>query len=345
MRGTNLLRWLFLILLLVLGCLLSLRLGSVDTEWRDVWGLFSGTGGAMTDIIREYRLPRTVAATVIGVYLSLSGLIFQTVLRNPLADPTLFGVSGGASLAVVIAMGVAITFGPSETGLKAASSYLSLEWIPPIALLGGLLATGLIFLLSWSRGFSVLRLILMGVILAAVLNALVMAMVVGLSEARTELAILWLAGSLYARDFSHVLPTLPWGAAGLFLVFLVTSQLSTLRLDAMTARSVGVSVGLVSPILLVIAACFAASAVSIAGPVGFVGLIVPHISRLIGSYQMKDQILTNMVVGAILAVVGDTVGRAVLPPLEIPVGIVTSLIGAPVFALLIYIGMRRNSHA
>ncbi len=341
----GLVRWFLLILLLVLSCLLSLRFGSVGTDWQDVWRLFSGTGGAVTDIIREYRLPRTAAAIVIGVYLSLSGLIFQTVLRNPLADPTLFGVSGGASLAVVIAMGVAITFNPSETGLKAASSYLSLEWIPLIALFGGLSATGLIFLMSWSRGFSAIRLILMGVILASVLQALVMAMVVGLSEARTELAILWLAGSLYARDFSHIIPALPWGAAGLLLVFLMLPQLSALRLDALTARSVGVSVGMVSPVLLVIAACFAASAVSIAGPVGFVGLIVPHISRLIGSYQMKDQILTNMVVGATLVIVGDTVGRTVLPPLEIPVGIVTSLMGAPVFALLIYIGMRRNSYA
>ncbi|SMR83535.1 iron complex transport system permease protein [Aliiroseovarius halocynthiae] len=324
----------YLVLLLIV-CLLSLRFGAVEVAWSDVFNITSETPNANTQVILDYRLPRTVAAIVIGSYLALSGLVFQTVLRNPLADPTMFGVSGGAAFAVVAAMSLAIYLFPVGESLQVATSYLPMAVVPVIALVGSLSATALVFWLAWDRGFSPLRLVLIGVVLAAVLNGIVMAMVLTLSETRTELAILWLAGSLYARDFSNVLPALPWGVAAISAIVILSPQLSALRFDPQTAASMGVATRTLAPVLLGIAACLAASAVSIAGPIGFVGLIVPHLARLIARPTIAAQILSCLFIGAILVVASDTVGRAVAAPLEVPVGIVTSLLGAPVFAFLI----------
>lgn len=333
MRPTTL--WVGYVAVLIVAICLSLRFGAVHTSWADVIDIASDAPNVNAQVVLDYRLPRTVAAMIIGIYLALSGMVFQTVLRNPLADPTIFGVSGGAAFAVVAAMSFAIYLFPLNENLHVSTSYVPMSMVPVIAMAGSLTATALVFWLAWDRGFCPLRLVLMGVVFAAVLNGVVMAMVLTLSETRTELAILWLAGSLYARDFSNVLPALPWGIAAISAIIFLTPQLSALRFDTQTANSMGVPVRLVAPLLVVIAACLAASAVSIAGPVGFVGLVVPHISRLLARPAIGDQIASNMFVGAILVVVSDTVGRAIAAPLEIPVGIVTSLIGAPVFTVLI----------
>lgn len=200
--------WVGYVILLFTVICLSLRFGAVQTSWADVINITAADPNSTAQVVLEYRLPRTVAAIIIGIYLALSGMVFQTVLRNPLADPTMFGVSGGAAFAVVAAMSFAIYLFPLDENLHVATSYVPMSMVPVIALVGSLAATALVFWLAWDKGFSPLRLVLMGVVLAAVLNGIVMAMVLTLSETRTELAILWLAGSLYARDFSNVLPAL-----------------------------------------------------------------------------------------------------------------------------------------
>lgn len=336
--------WLGLPVLLLLFMALSLRFGAVPAGWADVAALISGGESEAREILRDYRLPRTAAAAVIGVYLSLAGLVFQTVLRNPLADPTIFGVAGGASLAVVAAMALMIALHPTGAALQVTTSYLPLAAIPPIALAGGLAATTLVFALAWRGGFSALRLVLIGVVLAALLQGVVMAMVLTLSETRTELAILWLAGSLYARDFGNVLPALPWGVAGIIVIVLMLPVLSALRFDTDTANAMGVPVRWAAPGLLAVAAALAAVAISIAGPVGFVGLIVPHMTRLLVGPSLQHQLWGAALIGACLVIASDTLGRAIAPPLEIPVGIVTSLIGAPVFALQIRLWMKREAN-
>lgn len=324
------LRWIGLIALLAICVLLSLRLGAVTVGWEDLVGLITDSPGPRTDIVLRYRLPRTVAAVVIGCYLGLSGLLFQTVLRNPLADPTLFGVSGGAALAVVGAM-AAIAALPPQVG----PAFLPMSAIPVIALVGGLVATASVLVLAGRRGFSPMRMILTGVVVAAVLNAVVMAMVLGLSEGRTDMAILWLAGSLYARSFDNILPALPWGLAALAMLLVLRRPLAILRFDPDMARALGVAVGPVSLMVLAIAAGLAASAVSIAGTVGFVGLIVPHVVRRIIGPGIGAHLWASALVGAILVTAADTFGRVVAAPLEIPVGMTTSLIGAPVLAFLL----------
>lgn len=332
--------WAIWPLLLLVLCFISLRLGVTNASWTDVWQSLGADPQGQAGIIAQYRLPRICAAIVVGVHFALAGLIMQIVLRNPLADPTIFGISGGASLAIVGTMAISLFFTPiSDQTISVSTDYIPLDLLPYIALMGGLTATLLVLALSWERGsgggFSPQRMTLTGVIVGAILNALVMALVLSMSEANTELAILWLAGSLYARDFSHILPTLPWTLAGLLAITLLARNLSALRFDTASAQSMGVNLRATQPLLIVLAASLAASGVAVAGPVGFVGLLVPYIAKVIGIRHMPYQIWVCCFVGAALVVASDTLGRIVAAPTEVPVGIITSLIGAPLFALIL----------
>lgn len=318
----------------------SLKSGATVTTWQDVWQSLGSDPAGQAEIIATYRLPRIALGAVVGLNFALAGLVMQIVLRNPLADPTIFGISGGAALSVVAAMSIALTLDPLRESIGVSSSYLPLAWVPPIALVGGLVATAAVLWLSWEKGFSVARMTLNGVILGAILNALVMALVLSLSESRTELAILWLAGSLYARSLESLWPALPWTAIGLVAVLMQMRNLSCLRFDRISALSLGTPVSKVQPILVLVAAALASSAVSVAGPVGFVGLIVPHFARLIGAQSIFHQIWISVFAGALLVVFADTLGRVIIPPRELPVGIVTSLIGAPVFGYLLHRRLR-----
>lgn len=328
--------------LLILALVLALKTGVTGADWSDVWQSLDAQPAGQAEVIATYRLPRALAGAVLGLHFGLAGLIMQIVLRNPLADPTIFGISGGASLAVVGAMTVSISLQPISTSVSVTTKFLPFAWLPPIALAGGLAATALVFWLSWDDRFSPSRMVLNGVILGAILNAIVMAMVLSLSEARTELAILWLAGSLYARGFEQLWPALPWTVAGLALVIFQARTLSALRFDQASAQSIGLNTRLMQPLLILVAVALASSAVSVAGPIGFVGLLIPHLAKLIARNSLAYQIWICIFAGATLVVVGDTLGRILAAPREIPVGIVTSLIGAPVFAIILSRRMRNH---
>jgi iron complex transport system permease protein len=207
--------------------------------------------------------------------------------------------------------------------------------VPVIALFGALAAVGIMLLLSWDGGFAPRRMALTGVVFGAVLAAAVMGLVLGMPEAQTQLAVLWLAGSLYARDFSQVWPALPWTLAGISATAALLGPLSVLRFDSASAASLGADTMRLRFWLVLIAAGLAGSAVSIAGPVGFVGLLVPHVTRLIAGPDLRAQLGINIWLGAVLVIVSDGLGRALIAPNEIPVGIVTSLLGAPFFIFLL----------
>ena len=312
-----------------------LSLGAVDIPFTDVlrWAALNADRHT-TVLIETYRAPRTLAAAMVGAHFAVAGMILQIVLRNPLADPTIFGVSGGAALAVVASMTVAVSFAAPEAGVIVVNDYLPMELIPFIALFGAMAATAVMLVLSWDGGFRPKRMALTGVVLGAVLSAIVMAGVLSLPEAQTQLAVLWLAGSLYARDMTHVWTILPWTLIGLTAAALLVRPLSVLRFDVASAASQGVGVASMRFFLVVISSALAASAVAIAGPVGFVGLLAPHVVRRIASSGIGAQLWTNIWAGAILVMLADGLGRAVLGAVEVPVGIMTSLIGAP---FLIYL--------
>ncbi|MEM9632219.1 MAG: iron ABC transporter permease [Pseudomonadota bacterium] len=325
--------------LLVLTCLVSLKTGVTGASWADVLNSLSGDPSEQGHIIATYRLPRVIAGVIVGIHFALAGIIMQVVLRNPLADPTIFGISSGASLAVVCAMSVSIALFQADGALSVSTDYLPLIWIPYIAFAGAVCATVLVLLLALDRrtglSFSPGKMVLSGIILGAMLNALVMVLVLSLSEARTELAILWLSGTLYARGLSHVWPIIPWTLAGLAGLLVLGGALNLLRCDPQTAQSLGVSLKWERLGLILVALLLAASAVSVSGPIGFVGLLVPHFARLFVPHSFSRQIWVAVYAGAILVVASDTAGRMIAVPIEVPVGVITGLIGAPAFAFLI----------
>lgn len=322
-------------LVTVLLAALSLKLGAVEIPWRGILAWAVGAEAEHSALLTRYRGPRALAAALVGALLGVSGLVMQATLRNPLADPTLFGVSGGASLAVVGATMLLVWTDPPEAGRLLPADHLPLDLVPVVALAGALAASAAMLALAWDGGIRPRRTALIGVILGAILAALVMTCVHALPEAQTQLAILWLSGSLYARDAAHLLPALPWALAGLLAVAALTPGLAILRFDAATAGSLGLRVGATRFALIIVAAVLAAAAVSIAGPVGFVGLLVPHLVRVLGIAAPWAQIWACLWIGAGLVMLADGVGRVVAQPLEVPVGIMTSLIGAPVLILLL----------
>ncbi|THF61512.1 iron ABC transporter permease [Pseudothauera nasutitermitis] len=333
-------RWRFImvgaLLLAALAALLglSLLLGAVPLEARQIWLALSGEGDATIHaLLWNLRLPRSLLAVVVGLHFALSGLILQAVIRNPLADPGVIGVSSGASLAIVAFLLLA-DFINASLG-HDGGRLLTLAGLPFAALLGGLGSALLVLALSWRAAISPVRLALNGVAVGAVLNALVMWIVVAWGGARTEITVIWLAGSLYGRDFDHLALLLPWSALGLAGAWLLLRPLSLLRFDDDVARGLGLHLLRWRLVALVVAVLLAASAIAVAGPIGFVGLVIPHLARLLVGSELRRLLPVSALCGAVLTLGADTVARTAIQPLELPVGVLTTLLGIPVFLILL----------
>ncbi|WP_274377659.1 FecCD family ABC transporter permease [Methylophaga frappieri] len=312
----------------------SLLMGSASLTPQQVYsGLFDGQiGNTAYDVLWNLRLPRTLLAVLVGVHFALAGLILQAVIRNPLADPSVIGVSGGASLMIVIFLLVADIINGT---LFSGKTVVSLTWLPFAALLGGLLTAALVLSLSKRSGMNPTKLALNGVAVGAILNAAVMWTILAWGGGRTETSILWLAGSFYGRDFSHVYTILPWTVLGLLALCLVQRPLALLRFNDDLAHSLGLSVFQWRIITISIAVALAASATAVAGPVGFVGLIVPHLARLLVGNQLSHLTISTLLLGGCLTLGADILSRILVHPLELPAGALTTLIGIPVLLFLL----------
>lgn len=313
----------------------SLLLGTVSlSPARIIDGLLSGQATTLEGtLVWQLRLPRTLLAILVGLQFATAGLILQAVIRNPLADPGIIGISSGAALAVIVVLLLADLATADSLGDGHPSMVL---WLPAVALLGGLLAVGLVLGMSWRVRLSPIRLTLNGIAVGSVLNALVMWAIVTWGGARTEIALIWLAGSLYGRDFLHLQMLWPWSLVGLIGTLILLRPLSLLRFDDPVATSLGLRALLWRAVAIAVAVVLAASAVAVTGPVGFVGLVTPHLSRLLVGTQPQRLLIGNMLVGCMLMLCADLVARTLISPLEIPVGALTTLIGIPVFLLLLH---------
>ena len=323
---------LFLLLILILT---SLLYGSASLSLEQVINALQKSHSDSTayNLIWNLRLPRTLLAVIIGLHFTLSGLILQSVIRNPLADPSVMGVSGGASLAIVIFLLLADTLaGALYIG---ETTHVSLAWLPLAALIGGISVAALVLRLAWHGGINPTKLALNGVAIGAILNALVMWTIIAWGGGRTETSIIWLAGSLYGRDFQHLFAILPWTFFGLVATIIILRPLSLLRFDEILAQSLGLNIMRWRIISITVAVAFAASAIAIAGPVGFIGLIVPHMARLFVGNQINQLVIISALGGASLTLSADILSRLLLSPLELPVGALTTLLGIPVLLFLL----------
>lgn len=270
-------------------------------------------------ILENIRLPRTVVALLVGVNLSLSGAILQAVMKNPLADPHIIGISSGAGLFGIAAMLIFNDAGALVT---------------PAAFLGALLAAAMIYLLAWKDGIRPIRVILAGVAVSAFLGAGISALLIFYSE-KVHGALLFMVGGLSARSWQHVELLYPYTIFGAALTFLAARHLNVLQLGDEVAKGLGLRVNLTRTIMIAVAALLAASAVCVVGLLGFVGLIIPHTARLLVGSDYRFLLPSSALLGAAVVTFSDTLARVLLAPTELPVGILMAMLGAPFFLYLL----------
>lgn len=306
----------------LLAILISLSAGSLDLSWNQLLTIFLHGPGTEIEqvIIWEIRLPRALLAGLVGAALSLSGVTFQAVLRNPLADPYLLGVSGGAALGAVTAL---------------TCGFQSPIIIPLAAFIGALMALLLVYLVAQAHTCSSHTLILSGVMVGSLAAALLLFLLWRAPADATRQAIFWLAGNLSLANPDW----LPWGWLWVLIGFLLLWSQS-LNLDLLTqgeetAADLGLDVGKTRLILFVLAGALTACAVSLAGLVGFVGLVIPHICRLLWGPGHRLLLPFSALLGGSFLIIADAIARSLYAPAEIPVGVVTALLGAPFFLFLL----------
>ena len=302
---------------------LSLRIGSLDVSTADAWNAlvhFDPDSYEQT-VVRSLRLPRTAVALVVGGALAVAGAMMQGVTRNPLADPFILGVSSGASFAVVTAI--------YYFGITAPAGYI---WF---AFAGALTASALVFLIgSASRdGPTPVKLALAGVVVSAALSAWTSALLL-LDEETLDVVRFWVAGSVINRDMATFFAVVPFLLGGSLASVLLGHQLNVLSLGDETARALGMHTGRTRLICSLLVVVITGAAVAVAGPIGFVGLAIPHMMRSIVGPDYRWVLPTSLLFGAVFLTAADIVGRVVARPAELQVGIVTAIVGAPFMVAL-----------
>ncbi len=273
-------------------------------------------------IVNTLRLPRAVVAALVGMGMALSGAILQGLTRNDLASPGVIGLNAGANLAAVI--------------LLVLVPSLPIQWLPVAAFGGAALATLLAYTLAWKKGSSPMRLILVGIGIASLAGAITTALITFGPIYVVSQAMVWMSGSVYGRSWEHVRQILPWMALFIPLTFGLARHLNALHLGDDVARGLGSRVEWQRGLLLLCSVALAGASVAVAGPIGFVGLMAPHIARRLSGPSHEGLLPTAALVGAALVVGSDLLGRVLFAPYEIPCGLITAALGAPYFLYLLY---------
>lgn len=319
-RGHLLTVFLALVLFVAATFFLSLAVGSLRLTLPQLLDALAGRGPpANRQIIMNIRLPRNITAALVGICLSLSGAILQGVMRNPLAAPNLIGVTSGGGLAAMLVMIVLPQF---------------YSLLVPAAFLGALAATLSIYLLAWRRGVTPLRLILAGIAVSSLLGAFINALMI-FFPSRVSGVVDFMVGSLTARGWRHVRILWPYTLVGGAAALLLGQQLNILSLGDETATGLGLNVERTRFLLVTVSSVLAGAACSVAGLLGFVGLIVPHTMRAIVGSDHRVLLPASALFSAGLMMGCDTLGRMMMDPIEIPVGVIMAAIGAPFFLSLI----------
>ena len=307
---------------LIAAVVLSIVVGSNQLGPDELWHALTAYSGTTADqVVVDLRLPRTVAALVVGAGLGVSGAVIQALTRNPLGDPGILGVDAGAGL--FVAIGVML-------GAATAVQYL------PFAFVGAFVVTVLVYMIGSAGRVAPdpIRLTLAGVALAAVLTGITSAMTL-LDPVTFNRLRAWNAGSFVERGFDVILPALPFTVVGVLLALLCARPLTTMGLGDDLASSLGTNIVRTRIVSVVAITLLAGSATAIAGPVAFVGLMVPHIARWIVGPDQRWIIPYCVVIAPVVLLMSDVIGRVILWPSEVPVGVVTAFVGAPVLIHLV----------
>lgn len=308
------------ILILLVTVLVSLKLGSINITFRElIKGIFLGQSDGNIGIIKDLRMPRVIIAILVGANLAIAGVLLQAVIRNPLADPYITGISSGACVVTVFFM----VFIPSVTNLR-----------PIFGFFGGLVCCMIIYFMAYKNGLSPIRIVLAGAACNALLGGFSSMITVSAGLGASNIQK-WMMGSLATVNWSNVNILLIYSTIGILAAILLSKVCNILALGSKNAKSLGFNSNIYMIIVTAVAVFLASISTAIAGVISFVGLVVPHICRIIIGSDHKYLIPFSGIVGAFLVLFADTVGRMAMRPNEIPVGVVTCIFGAPFFLYLL----------
>ncbi|OGC14060.1 hypothetical protein A3J90_01570 [candidate division WOR-1 bacterium RIFOXYC2_FULL_37_10] len=306
-----------LLLALALLSIVSMLLGPVFISPKYLF---------QSEILWQIRLPRIILSALVGIMLGISGVILQGILRNPLADPYILGVSAGAGVGAAVAMGAGLNF-----------VFLGMSSIPILAFMFALGAVLIVYKLAQVKGeTSTETLILAGIAVSAFSSA-VLALII-IITGQLQSIYFWLLGSFSMASYTDIFTLLPYLLVGSIFAFFYSKELNALLLGEEMALTLGVDVEKVRLMMVIVASLMTAAAVSVSGLIGFVGLIVPHFVRLFLGPNHKMLVPTSALGGAILMMGADTLGRTLFSPIEVPIGVVMALVGSPFF---LYVLRRR----
>ncbi|MFD4927372.1 FecCD family ABC transporter permease [Peribacillus butanolivorans] len=307
-----------IVLLLFLLCS-SIVYGYTNTTWQMAIDAFTHFNGSNEHIvIQSVRLPRALIASAVGASLAISGVLMQTLTKNPLASPDIFGVNAGAGLAVVT--GVTI-FGISN-----------LQVFTWLSFIGAAIAAVSIYMIgSMGRGgLTPMKLTLAGAAMTAMVSSLTQGLLVS-NEALLEQVLFWLAGSVSGRSLDNLTAVFPYLAVGWVLALITSGKMNVLSMGEDVAKGLGLNIVFLKIVLGLVVILLAGGSVAVAGPIGFIGIVVPHLTRFIVGIDHRWLIPFAGLLGAVLLLAADIISRYILMPQEVPVGVMTAIIGTPFF--------------
>ena len=315
---------LFIILsvLIIALSVISLSLGDINIPPLDIITSFIGIGDPdLTSILVEFRLPRILLAILTGIGLAVSGVVVQSIMRNPLASPDTLGLSSGSGLAAVA---VTILMPLASPSVLSAAAFA-----------GGSLVFVIVYLLAYKKGVEPIRFALIGVAVSAFCSSGIH-LLISKANPNVNAALIWLSGSLWGRTWDQLIGLLPWVVILVPLIWLLAARLDLIHLGDEVARGLGARVELIRLVLLASAVAMTAAVVSVVGTIGFVGLIIPHVAKRLVGPRHKQLIPTAALLGALFVLAADLIGRGIAPPIEIPAGLIIGIIGAPYFLYLLW---------
>ncbi|WP_313893380.1 iron ABC transporter permease [Psychrobacillus sp.] len=309
---------------LIVAIWLGVSVGSVKVPISTFWN--TEADAIATNILWQIRMPRVVLAGLVGASLAIAGAAFQALLKNPLADPYTLGVSSGASVGAVTTLffGISVPF-------------LGIYTLPVFSMIGALVTMFLVitFAKLVDRAMKMETIILTGIIFSSFLGS-VISLMIALTGEELRQIISWLLGSVSMRGWSYVQMALPFVIIGTFLLWLNRRELNAMLFGEERAKHLGVDVKKRKMMILIGGSMLTGTAVAVSGTIGFVGLVVPHITRLLFGSDNRHVLPLSFINGAALLIVCDLVSRTIISPTELPIGVITSFIGAPVFAFIFF---------
>ena len=321
-------RWLIsifsLLVLLIVTVLLGLSIGEVNFNLSELIDILRNKSGIEYNIITNIRLPRIILGLAVGGSLSISGLVLQAIYRNPLVEPYTLGISGGAALGV--ALGIVM-------GASAVFSDFSL---PIFGIIGALVTIIFMYFLSMKRShLNINSILLTGVMISFITSSIIMFLLATTTTERLQTIIFWTMGSLEEPNSTLIFIVLTASLIGLLIFYILVGQLNALRLGQDHAKHLGVNTSLVIKILFITASVITGISVSTTGVIGFVGLVAPHMMRYLMGNDYRVLLISTFLGGGIFLIISDIIARTIISPNELPIGVITGIIGGTIFIIAI----------